>query len=1766
MLADPGGALLDAALGKPLPLALTLAVARDLADGLAAIHAAGLVHRDLRPANVLLTRKATAAAIVDLSQATAPVSPGDRSPGLPSDLRYTSPEQTGWQGHAIDPRADLYALGVILFQMIAGRLPFEADDRLALVHAHRARPAPRLSSLVPRVPPVVCDLVNKLLAKRPEARYQTARGLWRDLVRCLETLERDGEIEPFVLAERDLSDRIDVSPRLYGREHELQVLLRAHARVAETGHSEVVLIGGYSGVGKSALVRAFEERLAGSSLFLAGKFDPAHCELPYATFGQALRRYVRSLLSREETEIAAARRLIQGVLGINGQVLVEVVPEIQLLIGAQPSIPELRPTEAQNRLHAVFRRVIDALARPHEPLVLFLDDLQWLDPGSRRLFHHLATSGTRDLLIIGAYRDNEVSPDHPLALAIDELRSSGATVSTLSLGPIEPRALARFVGDCLHCSAEEAAPLATLLGEKTGGNPFFAIQFLLSAHEEGFLTLDVEAGRFRWDLEEIRARQFTDNVVDLMLEKLRRLPEATRIAVFRLACLGSGTRRRLLEIVLEDLEDGLLALEPASRAGLVSEVEGRFMFLHDRVQEAAHALVPAGDHPAHHLDIGRRLSAALHDSELAENIFDVVNRWNAGASLLVRDTDRDELRRLNRLAGNRARNAAAYESARRYFAEALALLPADTWEQDYEDTLDLYLEVAEGKALAGAHERANELLDQASSRARDVIDLARVERLRMRLHQLAGRPREAVEVMLEVLSELGERYPESEEEVEQAFAAEVERIKSLLDAQPIADIVDAPVVTDPRIAACIGLLEEGCPPAYTAKPSLWPLLSARSTTLSLEHGNCEGSAFGFIGGALVLGAILGDWATAYELSAMALRLNERFPSCRVQQHGKLLFHHGAMVEIWRRPFEVGVRRLQEALPACVDVGDLVPAGYLTYNLVWLHFERGTSPSEVAAVARDHMEFARQSHNDLVYQVLRLEAQFAAALAGEEIPRGGDGSSRDAIVGELGAAGFDVGVAFAHVMDQIAAYLDERYDDAFASGEKAAGVLRAVTALAPQATHYFYQALAAAALCASGARDTERLLAVVRDALERHVHWSASCPENFSDRHALIAAELARLEARHDEAAHLYEQAIRLAHDQRHCHNEAIAWRAAARFYEARHFDVIAKTYLDRARACFERWGAPTVATPLAPSSRTESSSATRNAPSLDLLAAVKASHALSEEIVLGALIERLMTVVLEVAGAQRAALLEPLGGTNLALTAVAEVDEGGVRVEERSGPPSSSDLPLSLVNLARRSREPVLLPEPTAWVSVTDPYLQRVSPRSVLCLPILRHAELAGVLYLEHAAVERVFTPDRVELLQLIGTQAAISLENARLYTDLWRENQQRQDAEAATRRVGEQLRQAQRMEAIGHLAGGVAHDFNNLLTIILSSGELLLEELPQHDPRREYAEETREAGRRAASLTRQLLAFSRKQVLKPRVVDLTEVVQHMEKMLRRLIGEDVTLTVRSSSVDPVLVDPGQFEQIVLNLAVNARDAMPRGGTLTIETANILVDERHVANHIGATPGPHVALTVSDTGCGMDAETLARVFEPFFTTKERGKGTGLGLATVFGIVQQSGGHIIVESQPGAGTRFRVLFPRTTARPTDAPEVGAARAGRGGETILVVEDEERVLALIHTMLRGAGYRVLAAETVEDALRLSDQDEPIDLLLTDVVMPRMSGPELAERVRARRPDLRVLYMSGYTDHPITRKTVLDARTHFLSKPLTPSGLRQEIRRLLDPEPAS
>ena len=669
-----------------------------------------------------------------------------------------APEQTGRMNRSIDSRSDLYSLGVTFYQMLTGALPFTASDPMEWVHCHVARrPAPPAERAA-NVPAPISRIVMKLLAKAAEDRYQSATGLERDLERCLADWERQRRINDFPLGEHDTPDRLLIPEKLYGRAREVETLLASFDRIIKSGVPELVLVTGYSGIGKSAVVNELHKALVPPrGLFASGKFDQHKRDIPYSTLVQAFQSLVRPLLSKSDIELATWRGAFLEALEPNARLVVDLVPELKLIIGDQPPAPTFEPQHAQNRFQLVLRRFIGVFARPEHPLALFLDDLQWLDAATLDLLEDLLTrSDLRHLMLIGAYRDNEVDVTHPLTRKLDAIRRAGAQASEIRLAPLARDDLGQLIADALRCELPGAAPLAQLVHEKTAGNPFFVIQFLHTLAEEGLLAFDHDAARWRWDLERIHAKSYTDNVVDLMVGKLTRLPTETQQALQQLACLGNVAAVTMLSIVLGTPEEQVhAALWPAVRQELIQRLEGSYRFIHDRVQEAAYSLIPEARRPEVHLVIGRQLAVQTPPENREEAIFDIVNQLNHGARLMASRDEREQLAEFNLIAGKRAKASTAYASALTYLAAGAALLDEEPWERRRELTFALELHRGESEFLTGALAESEQRLAALSIRTANTVERAMVACLRVDLYTTLDQSTRAIAVGLDYLQHLG---------------------------------------------------------------------------------------------------------------------------------------------------------------------------------------------------------------------------------------------------------------------------------------------------------------------------------------------------------------------------------------------------------------------------------------------------------------------------------------------------------------------------------------------------------------------------------------------------------------------------------------------------------------------------------------------------------------------------------------------------------------------------------------------------------------------------------------------------------------------------------------------------------------------------------------------------------------------------------------------------------------------------------------------------
>jgi PAS domain S-box-containing protein len=1383
VLEDFDGEPLDRLLGVPMKVGSFLHLAIGIAAALGKVHQRGLVHKDIKPANILVNGASNEVRFTGFGIASR--RPRERpSPEPPETiagtLAYMAPEQTGRMNRSIDSRSDLYSLGVTFYHMIAGRLPFAASEPTEWVHCHIARkPAPPHERLK-NVPAPVSQIIMKLLAKTAEERYQTAAGAESDLRRCLAEWELQGRIDPFALGEHDTSDRLLIPEKLYGRAREVDTLLASFDRIVKRGTPELVLVSGYSGIGKSSVVNELHKALVPPrGLFASGKFDQYKRDIPYATLAQASQSLVRPFLSKSEAELASWRHAILEALGPNGRLMVDLVPELTLIIGDQPPVPEIPPQDAQWRFQQVFRRFIGVFARPEHPLALFLDDLQWLDVATLDLLEDLLTrSDLQHLLLIGAYRDNEVDAAHPLRRKLDAIRTAGGKVEEITLAPLAHGHLTQLIAEALRCSSAHAAALAELVHEKTGGNPFFALQFLYALAQEGLLTFDHDATRWSWDPPRIHAKGYTDNVVDLMVGKLSRLPAETLTALQLLACLGNAAETRMLSIALEaSTEQVQAALWEAVRQELIEPVEGFYRFIHDRVQEAAYSLIPEERRAAAHLRIGQLLAAHTPPAQRDEAVFDIVNQLNRGAALIFSQEEREQLAELNLIAGKRAKAATACASALTYLNAGAALLVEDCWERQHELVFQLELHRAECEFLTGAPAAAEQRLNVLSTRAANPLERATVACVRVDLYTTLDQSSRAIAVGLDYLRHLGidwSPHPTAED-----ARREYQRIWSQLGSRTIEDLIELPLMSDPPSLATLDVLTKLGPPSLHTDANLFSLVICRAVNLSLEGGNCDGSCFAYVRLGMVAGPRFGDYQAGFRFGRLGHDLVEQHGLRRFQARTYMCF--GCFVLPWTRHVRAGRDLLFRALQAANKMGDLVYAAYSGDHLTTNLLAAGDPLVDVQREAENGLAFAQKARFGFVINIATSQLGLIRTLRGLTLTFGSfdDGLFEELRIERRFARSPDLAQAqcWYWICKLQARFFAGEYPAAVEASSRAQSLLWTLVSHFETAEYYFYSALSRAASCDSASADERR---GHLDALAAHHKqlqvWAENCPDNFENRAALVGAEIARLEGRELDAGRLYQQAISSARANGFIHNEALAYELAARFYAARGFDEIAQLYLRNARYGYLRWGADgkvrqldEMYPQLGKEEPASAPTGTIGAPveHLDLATVIKVSQVVSGEIVLEKLLDTLMRTAIEQAGAERGLLILPRGAEQR-IAAEATTSGDTIIVRPRDETVNAVVLPEAVLYYVLRTRESVILDDAaTQPPFAADPYISQRQARSILCLPLTTQAKLVGVLYLENNLTPHVFAPARIAVLKLLASQAAISLENTRLYRDL---------------------------------------------------------------------------------------------------------------------------------------------------------------------------------------------------------------------------------------------------------------------------------------------------------------------------------------------------------------------------------------------------------------
>ena len=1402
ILEDAGDRSLDRWLrAGNLDLLQSLEIACGLVRTVAAVHDRGIVHKDLKPPHLFLDPddpgKVT---LVDFGIATRLTQERLTATAvgkLEGSLPYIAPEQTGRMNRVTDRRSDLYSVGVVLYELFTGRRPFTTNDALELVHCHLARVPEAPRAVNPHLPEVLSDIILKLLSKVAEDRYQSASGLLRDLEHSREQVQLHGTVTRFPLAEQDATGELKLPQKLYGREADLDQLVRSFRRV-QRGASEFVLIAGHSGIGKSALVHELHRHLTAGGYFASGKFEYLNRSVPYAAITQACRALVQADLARPASELEERKQQLQRALGGAAQVMIDLVPELELVLGPQPAVPELAPQEAQHRLERVFQCFLAVFAEPGRPVVLFFDDLQWADNASLRLIQlALSAKELQGLQVLGAYRDNEVDPTHPLMLARDDAEKGGVHLHELTIKPLTEGDIGNYVADTLGQDSVSVQPLARVLVEKTRGNPFFLGQFLTTLAADG--TLRFDGRRWRWEIEAVSNALATDNVVDFMLGKLGRLASGPQQLLQLAACIGhefdsetlacvSGHSPKELESQLwAALSEGLLVpLDGNYRYGLTGSedtpsVNARFRFLHDRVQQAAYQQLDDNQRRRAHLKIGRML-LKQDGQTVGSRLFDIVDHMNRGTALITDDQELRRLAHLNLEAGRQARSAAAAGAAAHYLATSIRLFGEDGWSIDYEATFAAHRLKAECDYLNGSIDEALAVLETGESRARTKLDRIPIRNIRTELLTNVGRLLDAVSNSVETIRQLGESVPAPDDPAAlgAAIGAEFGAFQQERGDREIASFADLPEMEDPEHLALMETYAKTIPAAFQSVQELMVVIVCKAARLQLRHGRAPSTPFFHNQYGLVHSIITGDHATGFAFGQMGVHLADRVnrPEFAVTPH----FIFGGFLAYWREPLEVCIEHLRTALRLGLEVGDAGYTGYAAGFIPTYQFYGG-EPLEAVRTALPAYQALVERTDDLLNQGFLLALQqTVAALQG-----------RTSAPDRLDDEGFEESTFEANQPPPVLAFYGAAKATVRFLGGKYAEALRATEEFHPLPNVLYvpeYQLFHALALAqearVASSSEQGKLLERLREDLDTIVKCAEVGPAYFAQRASLVRAELWALEGKVLEALGEYDAAIDQARARGFIHHQALASELCARFLLTQGRTRIARPYLNEARYAYERWGARAKMQQLddefghllGTAARDDAMLATRptshgttsttvGLAHLDLATVVHTTETIATELVFETVLERLMRSLIENAGAQRGLLLLDENGT-LHQVASMSVGPDQVRVGMSLPLDEVTECSLGVVRYVARTLQPIVLNDGVSDGRFRDdPYFDRDQPKSVLCVPMVHRGRSRGVLYLENNAAAGAFTPDRVQLLQFVATQAAAAVENARLYGEL---------------------------------------------------------------------------------------------------------------------------------------------------------------------------------------------------------------------------------------------------------------------------------------------------------------------------------------------------------------------------------------------------------------
>jgi signal transduction histidine kinase/serine/threonine protein kinase len=1583
-----------------------------LADTLQAVHDAGITHGGVKPHNILLQPGTLTLRLTDF---ITPLDIRDVSHFIydPEFVRhtlaYTSPEQTGRINYRVDFSTDLYSLGIVFFELLTGQLPFFSSDPLELIHSHLAEETPKVNRLNPQLPQALADIIAKLTVKQPEKRYQSASGLLADLMRCKNEYSATGSVSAFTIGQHDRSRRVIFISKMVGRQAESRLIQQQYNEVLD-GKFRSVFISGLSGIGKTRLIQELQKPLVKNrGYFTSGKFDQYQKNIPYSSLIQALRNLMRIFLTESDSQVRQWRDKILGVVDNNGRVIGDVLPELEFIIGPQPEVPHLPPVEARNRFNNLFGRFLACLAGEDNPLVLFIDDLQWCDSATFDFLQNLFDNHHEHpfLFFMGAYRHNEVDSSHPLSKLLRRIQENNGPFAEIRVEALTDADCHEMVAYILDSSLEATANLADFIAHLTEGNPLFVSESLAWLYNENLLNTDAER-HWHWDIKRIRDTRMPTSVVELFSSKVGKLPADTLHILNHCACMGNRFSVEDVALVLDiRIEQLFEDLKPVLNLGMLLENKSDLQFVHDRVQEAVLRQVDPQAKPAIHWRIGNRLLQAAPtetDLETLDNLFTIAAHLNLGRPADLNHELAYRLVNINFHAGNKALDALAGDAANDFFQQAHDYLPDDCWQQAYDLSFRIYQRLAKTELMRGRYEKSEVLLNHLIEHA--VSDLDKTEALAEQTTSLSsfGNFNKAIETANRGLAYFGKSIPEQPETAQQRMQALMAEIEQQGDVW--STILQMPFTQDRKSKIELAFYSELIPDLYMSGlvPQLY-LSAAQSTLHCLQGGMDESVIYSFSIMGLNLGE-QGKFEQAFLYQDLAHDLCEKHPNTFGATRGM----NGI---VWcnmhsrSHPAEI-VDYCHKGIQCGKNCGDLYNAGLSYGPLMWNLQVQGKNLRLVEEAAEECLNFSRK--NQLSFSVGLAEAVLAGWVApmkpGYQPVDMTETLARWEADNYVSASG-----SYFALLGFAQHYLGD-YAAAAASLQTVERYLHGLTDNVLKRLWYVFRIVNR--LRWPDGADWPTLEAEIAPLLTELETWARLGPL-LKPFLAFVHAEIARARNQMRDARSLYLDAIAIAQAQNYglltghlyemladvltvgdLGDAELYYGAAQRMYRL--------CRADRKSARLQERHPATAPDNTVRSEKSAVIGSPATLPNLDFNYLIKSALALSAEVDLNRLMQKIMTVVLESSGAQHGYLLikeadDLLVATERHVGKKHTVNRGHLNLNRTSG-----NISRAIVNYVLRTRKKVLLHDAMAEGEFqSTPEVQALKLRSVLCLPVIKQNELIGLLYLENRLSPGVFTAEKTDMTELLTAQAAISLENARLL-------EQTRQAYTKLQENQEHMLQMEKLSALGTLVGGVAHEINNPLMGIMNFVEFAAGK-SNDEKSKQVLDQALQQIHRIKKIVSNMLLFVHTRTAPSGNCRAAEVIRQSLLLLEGELSKNgIKAEVDAADDLPAIhCSADSLQQILVNLIINARDA--------------LADSPQPQIKIMVRPMEDMLeLSVSDNGPGIPQEMQSKIFDPFFTTKPPGKGTGLGLSVISRLVQDVGGNIQVESLYGHGCCMRLRFP------------------------------------------------------------------------------------------------------------------------------------------------